>query len=211
MCLSAVSFLKLRTLKNLVMKKLIIYPATILMLMFSVTLRAQDKNKTAMTTMRSIKKSETKAERKEIRKEDRNLVSDMSINAFIDDFGNIPNVAWEKESPFDVAIYHKNGVEHKAFYDYNSKLVGTTTDEKFADLPKNAQNKIKKEYSTYKVDRVVFFKDNEANDTNMLLYGTEFESADNYFVEMSNKGKNIIIQVNPEGQTFFFEELRNKV
>jgi len=193
------------------MKKLIIYPATILMLMFSVTLRAQDKGTTAMTTMRSIKKSETKAERKEIRKEDRNLVSDRSIDAFISDFGNIPNVVWEKEPPFDVAIYHKNGVEHKAFYDYNSKLVGTATNEKFADLPKNAQEKIKKEYSSYKVDGVVFFKDNEFNDQNMILYGTEFEDADNYFVELSNKGKNIVVQANPEGDIFFFKELERKI
>jgi len=191
------------------MKKLMIYSTAILM-MISVTLRAQEKNTTAMSSMRSIKKSETKAEKKEVRKEDRNLVSERSMNAFIEDFGDIPNVAWEKGPSFDEAIYTKDGSKYKAFYDQNSKLVGTTTFKTFADLPKNAQKEIKKQYKGYQVDKVVFFKDNEYNDQNMTLYGTEFEDADNYFVEMSNKDKNIIVQANPEGEIFFLKNYIKK-
>lgn len=193
------------------MKKLMIYSTAVLMLMLSLSVKAQDKSTTAMNSIRSIKKSETKAERKEVRKEDRNLVSDRSINAFIDDFGDIKNVAWEKGPQFDEALYTKNGVQHRAFYDDNAQLVGTTTDETFADLPKDAQKEIKKQYSDYHVDKVVFFKDNEANDMNMTLYNTQFEDADNYFVEMSKPDKNIVIQVNSEGDIFFFEELPHKV
>lgn len=188
------------------MKKLMVYLTAILMLI-SVTLKAQDKNSTAMNAVRSIKKSETKAERKEVRKEERNLVSDRSINAFIGDFGNIPNVSWERGPFFDEALYTKDGILYKAFYDDNSKLVGTISDKTFADLPQIAQKDIKKHYGNYKVDKVFLFKDNELNDQNMSLYGTEFDDADNYFVELSGKDKNIIIQVKPEGEVFFIKEL----
>jgi len=192
------------------MKKLMIYSTAILMLI-SVTLKAQDNTTTAMNSVRSIKKSETKTERKEVRKEDRNLVSERSINAFNEDFGDASNVAWERWGTFDEAMYTQGGIQHKAYYDASSKLIGTTTDETFADLPKAAQKEINKEYKGYHVDKVVFFKDNEYNEQNMMLYGNEFEDADNYFVEMSSKDKNIILQANPEGEVFFFKELRKEI
>ena len=192
------------------MKKLMVYATAILMLI-SVTLKAQDKNTTAMNSLRSIKKSETKAERKEVRKENRDLVSKRSINAFMEDFSDVSNVAWEKWASFDEAIYTQKGIQHKAFYDENSKLIGTTTDETYADLPVVARKEIRKNYKGYHVDKVVYFEDNKYNDQNMLLYGNEFEDADNYFVEMSNKDKNIIIQANPEGEVFFFKELQKEI
>ena len=40
------------------------------------------------------------------------------------------------------------------------------------------------------VDTVIFFEDNNVNDTDMLLYGNQFSDADNYFVELSNNKKN---------------------
>ena len=193
------------------MKKLVIYSTAVLMMMSSLTLNAQDKNATAMNSVKSIRKSETKAERKEVRKEDRNLVSDMSLNAFKSDFGDIPNVVWEKGQNYDEALFNKNDHQYKAFYGQDSKLIGTTTEKTFADLPKIAQKDIKKQYNDYSIDKVVFFEDNQYNDEDMILYGAQFEDADNYFVEMSNKDKNIIIQVNPEGNVFFYEELQKKI
>jgi hypothetical protein len=194
------------------MKKLMVYSTAILMMvMFSITLQAQDKNSTALNSIKSIRKSETKAERKEIRKEDRNLVSDMSMENFFSDFGKIANVEWEKGQFLDEALFTKDGHQYRAFYDRDSKLVGTTTEKTIADLPKNAQKDIKKQFGDYSIDKVIFFEDNQMNDQDMLLYNTQFEDADNYFVELSNEKRNIIIQVTPEGDVFFFNSLKKKI
>jgi len=193
------------------MKKLMIYSTAILMMLSISTLKAQEGNGMAMKSMKSPKKSETKAERKDVRKEDRNLVSDISMEEFGRDFGKVSDLTWERDPFFDIATFTKDGHQYKAFYGIDSKLVGTTTVKTFADLPKNAQKQIKKEYSDYNVDKVVFFEDNQQNNNDMLLYGTQFEDADNYFVEMSGNNKNIVIQVNPEGWIFFFKELKKKV
>ncbi len=164
-----------------------------------------------MNSMKSVRKSETKAERKEVRKEDRNMVSDVSKENFVSDFGRIPNVKWEKSQLFDEAEFTKDGHQYKAFYSDDSKLIGTTTEKTFADLPKNAQKDIQKHYGEYKVDKVVYFEDNQENDQDMQLYGSQFEDADNYFVELSNKDKNIVIQINPKGQIYFFKELAKEI
>ncbi len=192
------------------MKKLIVISMSFLMLMFTTTSNARDSRRMALNSVRNSVK-ESKMERKEIRNEDRNLVSDMSIDAFQTDFGNIPNVIWEKDSEFDIASFTQNGKKHKAFYNSESELVGTATPETFANLPKDARKEINKNYKDYSVDKVIYYKDNQDNDYNTLLYGVQFESADNYFVELSKKNENIVLQVNPEGNVFFFKELKKAV
>ncbi len=192
------------------MKKLIGLSMSFLMVLFSTISNAQEIKKVALNSEKNGVK-ESKMERKEIREEDRNLVSDMSINAFYADFGNIPNVRWEKDNLFDIAIFKKDGKQYKAYYDSSSKLVGTITSKTFADLPMDAQKQIKKEYKNYTIDKVDFFKDNENYDSSydQFLYGMQFENADNYFVELSNKAQktNIVLQVTPEGDIFFLKEL----
>ena len=188
------------------MKKLLFYSTAILIVLSFGTSQAQDTKKSAHNSTKDIVAKETKAEKKEIRKMDKNLVSDLSINAFYADFGKIPNVGWEKELGFDIALFTKDGKDYKAYYDQDSKLVGTTNVIAFADLPKKSQEEIKKHYNDYTVDKVVFFEDNDANDADMLLYGTQFSDADNYFVEMSNKTKSIVVQTNADGELFFFSE-----
>ena len=95
----------------------------------------------------------------------------------------------------------------KAYYDFYSKLVGTTMLKTFTDLPIKSQKEIKAKYKDYKIGRVVFFDDNEANESDMFFYNTQFSDADNYFVELSKDKKNIVLQVNNEGELFFFKEL----
>ena len=77
----------------------------------------------------------------------------------------------------------------------------------FADLPKKAQKRIRSEYKNYKIGPVAFFKDNEANDSDMILWNTAFDDADNYFVELKNPQRDIILQVKPEGEISFFKQL----
>jgi hypothetical protein len=159
-------------------------------------------------------RSEIKTERKDIRKQKKDLhklegkvVSDLSKSNFYADFGSVPNVKWTRDDYFDIAEFNLKGLPTKAFYDYNSKLVGTSSIKTFAGLPQNAQKQIKKEYPDYTPGQVIFFKDNEKNDTDMILYDTQFEDSDNYFVELSKANKNIVVQVNPEGEVFFFKDL----
>ena len=183
------------------------YSTTILMVLFFTTLKAQDTNKMALNSGKENSNVKSKTEKREIRKAERNLVPSMSKDAFIGDFGNIPNVVWEKYWIYDEAIFTKDGIKYKAFYDEDSKLLGTTTEKSFADLPMDAQKEIKKQFKNYTVDKVILFEDNQSNSEDMLLYGAQFEDADNYFAELSNKDKNIVIQINPEGEIFFFKTL----
>lgn len=190
------------------MKNLTIYSAAILMVLSFATAQAQDTKALSHNSKMDNVKNESKAEKREIRKMNKSFVSDLSEDAFYADFGKIPNVGWERELGFDIALFTKDGKDYKAYYDFNSKLVGTTNVITFAELLKKSQEGIKKHYKDYTVDKVIFFKDNEVNDQDMLLYGTQFSDTDNYFVEMSNKTKNIVVQTNPNGELFFFSELK---
>ena len=103
---------------------------------------------------------------------------------------------------------NRENSQMKAFYDINSKLVGTTQTKTFADVPIKGQEQIKKDYKDYTVGTVIFFDDNEANSTDMILYDIQFDDADNYFVELSKGTKKIVVQVNTEGDLFFFKDLQ---
>ncbi len=137
-----------------------------------------------------------------------NAVSADVRGRFQEDFGNIPNVKWFRSSYFDEASFVKDGKKTTAFYDPDGQLVGTTTIIKFSDLPAVAQSKIKEEYKDYKVENVIFFDDNEDNSTDMYIYDHQFDSADNYFVEMSSASRKIVLQVDPKGQIYLFAELK---
>ncbi|MDP4223184.1 MAG: hypothetical protein Q8868_07725 [Bacteroidota bacterium] len=143
---------------------------------------------------------------KKLAGKDINIVSKNNFNS---EFGNITNVKWEKSAYFDEATFTKNGKEMKAFFDDEGNFVGTTSHVTFADIPANGQKEIKSKYKDYSINPViVFFDDNEKVDTDMILYGTQFEDADNYFVELSKGTKKIVLQVNPEGMVNYFTEIK---
>lgn len=164
-----------------------------MMFLFAVSVVMGQARKTAMTPLKKLEGKEINVAAK---------------NSFVSQFGNIQNVKWERSSNFDEATFVKDGKQMKAFFDYEGKFVGTTTHVTFADLPANAQKEIKSRYKDYTiVPTVVFYDDNELNETDMMLYGVQFEDADNYFVELTKGTKKIVLQVNMEGQVFFFKEL----
>ena len=43
----------------------------------------------------------------------------------------------------------------------------------------------------------------------MVLYGNAFEDADNYFVELANNDKTIVLQVSMDGLVSYFKDLTN--
>lgn len=152
---------------------------------------------------------ETKAERVALRKLEGTKVSNLSTNAFNSDFSGATNVKSKRAGAFDeFAFTAKGGNKMTAFYDYDSKLVGTAQEKTFADIPVTGQQQIKKEYKDYTIDQVVFFDDNEFNSTDMIMYGIQFEDADNYFVELTKGTRKIVVQVNMDGAVFFLSELK---
>jgi hypothetical protein len=134
-------------------------------------------------------------------------VSNLAKNNFYKDFGDVPGVQWRRIDNFDEAAFTKDGKQKKAFYDSDGVLVGSTTPASFSDLPASAQKVIGKRYKDYTVEKVVFFDDNEHNDTDMIMYGGQFADEDNYFVELARPSNKIVLQVNLEGTVFYFSEL----
>lgn len=163
----------------------------------------------------------TRAEKKEIRREKHaekkslralkgKEVSYESKLHFGQDFGNISDVVWERTTYFDKASFtNKDGKPMTAYYDEQSNLVGTTSPAKFSDLPPAAQRDIEKHYKNSANTTVIFFDDNEFNQTNMIIYGEEFEDEDNYFVELKDdSNKLIVLRVTPEGEVTYFADIK---
>ncbi len=172
----------------------------------------------AQTTPASLKKDirldtkdgqkmDKKEARKALRKLEGNEVSYQSKQAFAADFGNITPGSTERLDNFDEFTFTAKGKTKSAFYDIDSKLVGTIQNKTFADLPAKAQEKIKKEYSDYTPGDVVFFDDNELNETDMILYGLQFADVDSYFIEMKKGSKKIVLHVMMDGEVSYFTQL----
>jgi hypothetical protein len=99
------------------------------------------------------------------------------------------------------------GKKMTAWYDYYENLVGTTSQVSFADLPADGQKAIKTKYKDYTVGKVIFFDDNEVNETDMILYNQQFDDADNYFVELAKEKSTMVVMVNTRGEVTFFKRL----
>lgn len=194
------------------MKKLILLSAAALIISSvnaqSETAAAIKKNEKKLEHRESTIKKKLRTDRKEMRKLEGTEVSQLAKDAFYADFGNITPVTWQREPVYDKATFTRKGHEMSAYYDIDAKLIGTTTVKTFKDIPASAQKHILKEYSGYTPGRVIFYDDNEYNDNDMMLYGVQFADEDNYFVELSKGSKQIVLQVSPQGDVFFFSELK---
>lgn len=125
---------------------------------------------------------------------------------FQTDFSNATNVSWKKAG-FEEASFTLEGKEMKAFYDYNNELIGTTTPVEYSTLPRAARTYIEKHYKGYSPQHVIMFKDNEYNQSDMVLYGNPFDDADTYFIELLNNNKTIVLQSNMEGLVSYFKDI----
>lgn len=194
------------------MKKLIFLSATAIMTVAAVNAQtniADVKNDKAESRHeKSVVKKEKKSSREVLRKLKGNEVAEQSKDAFIDDFGNIPVSKWTRDENFDEADFTKDGQPMTAFYDYNSKLVGTVQDKTFTDLPTKAQSTINEKYKDYSKGAVIFFDDNEQNETDMVLYGNQFEDVDSYFMQLQKGNKKIVIQVSTDGDVSYFTSMK---
>lgn len=189
------------------MKK--IFLATgMLMMAATVTFAHSNVDRKERREARVEKKEERKERRMFRRAENRIEVSDLTKEQFARDFSGAKGVHFMKSKDFDEVYFTMDGKKLKAYYDIDNKLVGTTQKKTFADLPENAQKRILEKYADYAVDRVIKFDDNEDNDLDMVLYGTTFDDADNYFVEMKNNNKAIVLKVDKAGDVSFFANMK---
>ena len=191
------------------MKKILL--AGTIAVLCSVTATSMAQNATALNTEKkelNQEKKELNKEKKAIKKQERAIenaeVSYQTKQQFPGDFPGATNVSYVRNGNMDEVWFTQNGVQYKAFYDPEARLIGTTTKKSISDLPAVAQKEIQKKYSGYKIDRVILFDDNENNDSDMMLYGQQFADADNYFVEMHKDSKQMILQVNMSGEVFYF-------
>jgi hypothetical protein len=126
---------------------------------------------------------------------------------FSQDFPNAKYVTWA-EGKFIEASFLDNDVVKIAYYDDDNHLIGTTADVDASALPEKAKDNIDKIYPGYTIEKVVFFDDNEANDTNMFLFNHSFEDEDNYFPLLVKDSSRIILKVSLKGEVSFFENLK---
>ena len=184
------------------------------LLAFSTISSAQVDPSTLKKEIKDINKQESalKKEKKEDLKTLRKLngqdVNYQAKQQFLADFANAKDVKWKRSPYFDEAIFTLDGKSKIAYYDHEAKLVGTTEILTFGDLPEKAQKVINEKYKNYNKGAVIFFDDNEFNDTDMLLYGQQFDDEDNYFVELSKSNEKIVVKVKPNGEVFFFTSLK---
>ena len=191
------------------MKKLMI---SLVLLLAVLAVKAQT-DPTVAKNSKQAKKEMRKAHHEQkitLRELNGTDVSEQSKLQFNSDFGDKPDVVWSRDLYFDKATFtNSKGTKSSAYYDYDGQLVGTTTPASWNDLPLSAQKEIEKHYSGYQNAPVIFYDDNEANETDMIMYGVQFEDADNYFIEVRDKkDKPIVLQVTPEGEVFYFTEMK---
>jgi hypothetical protein len=186
------------------MKKLAILSGTFLLIVASAQGQTQkaDKEKVKET------KKEVKTERVALRKLEGKDVSVLAKDNFSKDFSDAKFVQSKRVDTFDEFLFtNKDGNEMKAYYDYEGNLVGTTQKKAFADIPIKGQEKIKAKYKDYTIGDVFFYDDNEMNDTDMILYGLQFDDKDLYFVELIKGTSKIVVQVDIEARVSFFKKL----
>jgi len=158
-------------------------------------------------------KKEISTEERTARKEEKAIrhpeVSYRTMEQFKEDFPEAKNPVFTVGKNFEEAAYLLNGQEFTAFYDEDSKLVGTTTEKQMGDLPLRAQKTIDRKYTSegYFVGRVILFDDNETNTADMFMYEQQFNDEDTYFVELNKAGKTIVLQVNLDGSVAFFKKI----
>ena len=159
-------------------------------------------------TLSSNLNKSKKEERREERRERDSQASYMSIQSFHTDFPGIEPMQWKWIDNYDEATFTKDRKTMSAFYDWDGKLVGTTEHKTFADLPLDAQKYIDQKYKEYTPKAVIFYDDNEFNETNMVMYNYEFSDEDSYFVELQKGNDNIVLHVKMNGDVLYYTSLK---
>ena len=185
-----------------VMKKTFVYLMTVL---FAVSVVSGHVPNTDKRTEKDTRIDGTgKVAKKPVEK----AVSYNSKNSFAADFSKATNIEWRRGTMFDEVTFTTEGKTMTAYYDSDGKMVGTTEVSSFESLPAKGQEAIKTKYKDYTVSQVIFFNDNLTNDTEMFLYDKEFADQDNFFAELTQSSRKIIVRIDVKGNTEFFAKMQ---
>jgi hypothetical protein len=167
---------------------------------------ANSAKSTITKTMAEIQKEGAEA--------NQNAVSLFTVNQFAYDFPDVTDIHFDRVKDHDVITYSQNGRINTAYYDDNSELLGTIRSRSIQDLPATAQKEIADRYPGYTVVRVVRFNANSDNETyidnnsELPFYGDSPENSSNYFVELNNDNKAIVLMVGLSGEVSFFTTMK---
>jgi hypothetical protein len=120
------------------------------------------------------------------------------VSQFSADFPNATNAHFSHAKGLNVVSFTQDRDNLTAYY-VRDQLIGTILKQSLADLPGNAQKEIQNKYPGYSIANVIKFDENESDDTEVILYGLSLDDADNYFVELKNDSKTIVVKVDLTG------------
>jgi hypothetical protein len=199
-----------KKLKQNKMKKILLMWVSVSLSTFFAQAQPVSQNLIAAAHTKHPKEAKSSSSKKHAKKILRKLagsnVSEQSKATFYVQFGNVPDVQWERQDYFDMATFIQNGQQMKAYFDNDGELVGTSIQTNMKALPMKAQLEIAKKYGDYSIGDVILYDDNNEQISDIILFGTQMESADNYFVELKKDNKRVILEVSPEARVSLFRE-----
>jgi hypothetical protein len=127
---------------------------------------------------------------------------------FTADFPDAKDVHFAQLKDLNEVTFSQGKENMTAYYRGEDQLVGTILKESFADLPGNAQKEIQHKYPGYAIVNVVKFDDNESELLERILDGISMDDTDNYFVELKNDSKAIVVKVDLSGGVNFLTAMK---
>lgn len=152
-------------------------------------------------------KREVRAEKQSTRAVE--SISTETMDRFKEDFPKAQNVAWSVPADqfIEASFLDKKNKPMMAFYSFENQLLGTGHYTNYDAIPAKAQQKIAKDYKGYTPVSVMWVDMNESSDESLDLFELPIES-DGYFVQLKNGEKQIIVQVDTDGEILFFNEVK---
>ena len=196
------------------MKKFFLTTGILMVTAITATYAQDNMNEDNANTVQSTTTKTMSEIQKEGAETNQNGVNAFTVDQFAYDFPDVTNIHFDRKKDYDEVTYTQNGRNNTAYYDDNSVLIGTIRNRSMQDLPVSAQKEIADRYSNYTVVRVVRFNansDNESyinNNSELPFYGDSSENSSNYFVELSDNNKTIVLMVGLSGEVSFFSAIK---
>lgn len=152
-------------------------------------------------------KREIKAEKESTRAVEN--ISSQTMEKFNSSFPAAKDVEWSVpgEQFVEVQFHNKKNKPMMAFYGFDGRLLGMGHYTDYSAIPSKAQKFIEKKYQGYAPVKVMWIDLNEDSDEALDLFETPIPS-DGYFVQMKNNNKQIVLQVETDGDVSFFSEMQ---
>jgi len=125
---------------------------------------------------------------------------------FDGDYPQAKNVIWKATPEFNEARAMIDGKQTSVFYDNTGELMGTTTEAAVTDLPKAGLEQIEKKYPVSAIGEIVRYDDNADNENDVYAMDMDRQTEVNYFVNIRESDKNVILRVDDYGDVSLFEK-----